>query len=92
MGNIGFYSSFHYFPIEIIAGAMLLEPFFAQIAAVVLGQDNIPGIFTLFGLILISVGFIVSGLGAKYKTEQSELQTKIKKSLMRLECSSEQSP
>lgn len=68
LGNLGFYSSYYYFPMEIVAGTMLIEPFFAQIVGVAMGQDEIPGIKTVFGVSVITIGFIVAGLGASYKT------------------------
>lgn len=69
LGNLGFYGSFFYFPIEIVSGVMLLEPFCAQTAGILLGQDEIPGIKTLLGLIVISAGFLFAGFGAMYKTQ-----------------------
>ena len=88
LGNIGFYTSFLYFPIQIVAGAMLLEPFFAQLAGILLGQDKMPGISTLFGLILISIGFIIAGFGAKYKEDKAKIRNlKIKESSHILNCS-----
>ena len=69
LANVGFFSSFKYFPIQIVAGVMLIEPFFAQLAGIALGQDEIPGVKTLIGLIIITIAFIVAGFGAKYKTE-----------------------
>lgn len=49
LGNLGFYSAYYYFPMEIVAGTMLTEPFFAQVVGVALGQDEIPGIKTVIG-------------------------------------------
>lgn len=68
IGNLGFYYAYFYWPMQIVAGTMLIEPFLAQIAGIVLGQDEVPGIKTLVGCIIITLGFIVAGFGARYKT------------------------
>ena len=68
LGNLGFYSAYYYFPAEIVAGTMLIEPFFAQVAGVMLGQDHVPGIKTIIGLIIITLGFVVAGIGSSMKT------------------------
>ena len=73
---MGFYSSYYYFPAEIVAGTLLIEPFFAQIAGLILGQDHIPGIKTIVGLITSTLGFIIAGIGSSWKTE-SQLQSKL---------------
>mmetsp|Transcript_9514 Transcript_9514/g.10673 ORF Transcript_9514/g.10673 Transcript_9514/m.10673 type:complete len:198 (-) Transcript_9514:188-781(-) len=54
IGNLGFYCAFNYFSIEIIAGAMLLEPFFAQVIGILAGQDEMPGIKTFIGLVVMT--------------------------------------
>jgi len=74
VGNLGFYLSFKYFSIEIIAGAMLLEPFFAQFLGVLIGQDEMPGIKTIIGLIVISAGFLLAGFGANKKQEEALME------------------
>ena len=76
LGNIGFYSSYYYFPAEIVAGTLLIEPFFAQITGLILGQDHVPGIKTIIGLITITLGFIIAGIGSSLKTE-SQQQSKL---------------
>ena len=87
LANIGFFSSFKYFPIEIVAGVMLIEPFFAQLAGVVLGQDEIPGIKTIIGIIVITVAFVIVGFGAKYKTQDELKKNEENLSLKDLEMS-----
>ena len=78
LSNFGFYAAFYYFPIEIVAGTMLTEPFFAQLGGILLGQDEIPGIKTVLGVIVITTGFVFAGLGTSYRkntkvdTEQDE--------------------
>lgn len=71
--NIAFYVSYYFFPMEIIAGAILTEPFIAQVVGVLLGQDKIPGFRTIFGLVIITVGTLVSSYGSRVKAvEQVE--------------------
>lgn len=53
LGNLGFYTAYYYFPMEIVAGTMLTEPFFAQFIGVLLGQDEMPGLKTFLSLIHI---------------------------------------
>ena len=78
LSNLGFYAAFYYFPIEIVAGTMLTEPFFAQLGGILLGQDEIPGIKTVLGVIVITTGFVLASLGTSYRknakidTEQDE--------------------
>jgi len=72
IGNLGFYCAYYYWPMQIVAGTMLIEPFLAQIAGVMLGQDEIPGVKTLIGCVTITLGFFVSGFGARYKTMNKE--------------------
>lgn len=67
MGNIAYLYSYKYFTLEIITVAILLEPFIAQVAAVMLGQDYMPGQKTLVGLLIITTGSLMAFLGNKYK-------------------------
>ena len=60
LANIGFFAAFIYFPIEIVNSTLLLEPFIAQIAGILLGQDQIPGCSVL----------ITTPLGVVIKTEK----------------------
>ena len=86
--TLDFILPFLYFPIQIVAGAMLLEPFFAQLAGILLGQDKMPGINTLFGLILMSIGFIIAGFGAKCKEDKVKIRNlKIKENSHLHNCS-----
>lgn len=79
LSNIGFYSAYYYFPMEIVAGTMLVEPFFAQLVGVMLGQDEIPGLKTVIGCTVLTVGFLVAGFGSKQKEKEANQQTHIKK-------------
>jgi len=67
LGNVGLYASYNYFPMEIIASVILLQPFLSQVAGVLLGQDNIPGFRTVFGLIVITFGFMTASYGTRLK-------------------------
>ena len=46
---------------------MLLEPIIAQIFAVLLNQDSVPGIYTLLGGSMITFAFAFVGYGEKLK-------------------------
>ena len=72
LANLGFYAAYDYFPAEIVASTMLVEPFFAQIAGVMLSQDHVPGIKTIIGLIVITLGFIIAGIGSSLKNKTSQ--------------------
>lgn len=50
LSNIGYFFSFNYFPMQIVAAAILTEPFIGQIGGILLGQDQIPGLMTGLGL------------------------------------------
>ena len=52
---------------EIIAGAILTQPFFSQIAGVLMGQDRIPGFRTILGLGIITVATFATSYGARLK-------------------------
>lgn len=65
--SLCFYISYYYFPMEIIAGAILTEPFISQVVGVILGQDSVPGFRTVFGLTIITVGTLVSSYGTRMK-------------------------
>lgn len=72
LGNLGFYTAYYYWPMQIVAGTMLIEPFIAQVVGVVLGQDEAPGAKTWIGCIVITLGFLIAGLGAKFKSTSKE--------------------
>ena len=67
LSNIGFCKMFEYWPIEIISIALLFEPFITEFIAIMLGQDHLPGIHTLVGILIIGVGLILATYGAKLK-------------------------
>jgi hypothetical protein len=68
--NLSFYVSFYFFPIEIIAGAILTQPFITQIVSVLFGQDEIPGFKTVLGLSVITVGTLTASYGSRLKSIQ----------------------
>ena len=65
--NLWFYISYYFWPMEIIAGAILTQPFFSQIAGVLMGQDRIPGFRTILGLGIITVATFATSYGARLK-------------------------
>ena len=73
VGNIGYIQAFRYFPAELVAGCMLFEPVFGQLGGILLGQDEIPGVSTLIGGTIITLGFFLSGYGEKQKSQQDAI-------------------
>lgn len=71
LANVGYINAFVYFPAEIVAGCMLFEPVFGQLGGILLGQDKVPGILSLIGGTIITIGFIMSSIGEKQKTERA---------------------
>ena len=67
MSNLSFFVSYYFFPMEIIAGALLTQPFISQVVGILMGQDTMPGFRTIFGLILVTIGAFVSSYGARMK-------------------------
>ena len=59
--------AFVYFPVEVISASILTRPFISQGAAILLGQDTLPGILTILGLAIITSGILVSSYGMKQK-------------------------
>lgn len=66
--NLALYASYYYFPLEIIAGTILTQPFIAQIVSVLFRQDEIPGFKTILGLSIITVGTLTASYGSRLKT------------------------
>lgn len=50
ISHVGYFFAFLYFPMQIVAAAILTEPFVGQIGGILLGQDNTPGFMTGLGL------------------------------------------
>lgn len=67
VGNLALFTSYMYWPMEILSIVILIEPFIAQITGIVLGQDTIPGIRTIAGMIIITFGLVVASYGARFK-------------------------
>jgi hypothetical protein len=67
LANLAFLKSLEYWPLEIVSIGLLWEPFISELVAVILGQDNLPGIQTLLGIVVISVGLVMASYGAKLK-------------------------
>ena len=58
-----------YFSLHTISIWVIFEPFIGQFWGIILKQDEIPGILTLIGLVIISLGFSIAcyGEGLKHK-------------------------
>jgi len=69
LSNIGYFTAYTYWPMQIVAAAILTEPFIGQIVGIALGQDEVPGILTGLGLIVITIGFMTASYGVKLKQE-----------------------
>jgi hypothetical protein len=69
--NVCFYVSYYFWPMEIIAGAILTEPFISQVVGVMMGQDKVPGFRTIFGLTIITFGTLISSYGSRVKAVET---------------------
>ncbi|CAI2368442.1 unnamed protein product [Moneuplotes crassus] len=73
----GYVFTLNYFPPHIVGTIYLLEPVVGQILGIILGQDNMPGIFTYVGTFGIMAGLALSIKGDLMKAPKaSELQDK----------------
>lgn len=81
LGNIGYFTAYKYFPMQIVAAAILIEPFIGQLVGILLGQDEIPGIKTGLGLVVISIGFMIASYGVTLKQDE-EIKMIIEESQM----------
>lgn len=70
LGNIGYLTSYKYFPMQIVAAAILTEPFIGQTSGILLGQDEIPGFKTALGLCIITAGFVIASYGVAQKQKE----------------------
>ena len=70
LANIGYINAFVYFPAEMVAGCMLFQPALGQLGGVLLGQDKVPGILSLIGGLIITIGFMFSSIGEKQKLKK----------------------
>ena len=70
LGNIGYFTSYTYWPMQIVAAAILTEPFIGQLVGILLGQDEIPGMLTGLGLCVISIGFLIASYGVTLKQDE----------------------
>ena len=68
IGNLGYYSAYWNFPIQVVVGFMLLEPFFGQIVGIILQQDDYPGINDF-----ISIGIKLSSFSLECRYLEREL-------------------
>ncbi|CAI2368274.1 unnamed protein product [Moneuplotes crassus] len=69
--NYSLLQSYKYWPLDIVAVFFLTEPYFAEITAILLGQDEIPGCQTFIGIVVLSLGIILSIHGSKVKATQA---------------------
>ena len=62
--------SYKYWPVDLVSAAFLIEPFACEALSILLGQDEIPGLQTLIGLLIISCGILGAVYGSKLKATQ----------------------
>ena len=67
LNYMSFYLSFTYWPMQIIACALVAQPFISQAYGIYFEQDKIPGIRTFFGLVVITTGTLLATYGARVK-------------------------
>jgi len=65
--NFGLLKAYEYWTLDIVSIAFLIEPFICEAFSVFLGQDEIPGLQTLGGLVIITAGIIIATYGSKLK-------------------------
>ncbi|CAI2368503.1 unnamed protein product [Moneuplotes crassus] len=67
LSNYALLEAYRYWTLDIVAVFFLTEPYFAEITAILLGQDEIPGFQTFIGIGILSVGILLSINGSKIK-------------------------
>lgn len=86
LGNLCFIMALKYFPHEVVTIAILFEPFLAHLVGLHMKIDQVPGILTLIGLLVIISGSILAFVGTKLRiTEQIKLienESKLQLSMM----------
>ncbi|CAI2368228.1 unnamed protein product [Moneuplotes crassus] len=71
--NYSLLEAYKYWTLDIVAVFYLTEPYFAEITAIFLGQDEIPGLQTFIGVTILSLGIVLSIYGSKTKAANSTL-------------------
>ncbi|CAI2368181.1 unnamed protein product [Moneuplotes crassus] len=75
--NYSLLECYRYWTLDIVAVFFLTEPYFAEITAIILGQDKIPGFQTFIGIGILSLGILLSINGSKIKaTEEAKTSNK----------------
>ncbi|CAI2367963.1 unnamed protein product [Moneuplotes crassus] len=69
--NYSLLESYKYWTLDIVAVFFLMEPYFAEISAIFLSQDKIPGLQTFIGVGILSLGIICSIHGSKTKAKEA---------------------
>ncbi|CAI2369841.1 unnamed protein product [Moneuplotes crassus] len=69
--NYSLLECYKYWTLDIVAVFFLMEPYFAEIAAILLGQDEIPGSQTFIGVTILSCGIALSIYGSKIKASET---------------------
>ncbi|CAI2368394.1 unnamed protein product [Moneuplotes crassus] len=69
--NYSLLEAYKYWTLDIVAVFYLTEPYFAEITAIFLGQDEIPGLQTFIGVTILSLGIVLSIYGSKTKAANS---------------------
>lgn len=77
LGNSGYAFGLMIAPPEIMGTLFLLEPFSGQIMSVLFGLDEIPGIFTALGTIVITMGIYVTAKGSTKREMEEQCETQL---------------
>ena len=49
-----------------------MEPVIAQTGGILLGQDNVPGLYTIIGGSIITTAFLMTGYGEKLRDKRNQ--------------------
>ena len=61
--KLSYLTASSYFSLHTISIIIVFEPYLGQIFGILMNQDNIPGMMTLFGLLITSIGFWIASYG-----------------------------
>lgn len=76
VSNYSLLECYKYWTLDIVAVFFLMEPYFAEVTAILLGQDEMPGSQTFIGVTILSLGIALSIYGSKLKASEAFLPKK----------------
>lgn len=70
LGNLSFIISLKYIRSDVAAVGVLIEPFFSHFIGMYMGLDNLPGVLTVLGLVVIISGSLFTIVGTKLRVAE----------------------